>query len=445
MTDLPRRHQRARGPEGVRHGRLPRRRGAVAALKLLAAVVVVVFVSVGSVAAYAVWDVARSIKTGVHLQAAPGQSAIPQDIPNVSAMPGGINLLLAGTDSRSDLGGIYNSEDEQDASSGAGNNDVTMLLHIAQDHKSMMVVSFPRDLMVPIPDCPDPNGTGTIDGTSYAQFNTALSRGGLNCVVATVSKMTGLTIPFAATINFNGVSAMSNAVGGVTVCLASPVTDDYTNPPLDLPAGENTIVGDVALSFLRSRHGVGDGSDLGRISNQQVFLSALARKIVSGGVLSNPVQLYALAKAAVNNITPSETLTNPTTLVQIALALKDTGLDNMVFVQYPAVTDPDNPNRVVPADDAADALNEALVNDQPVKLTGSTGRAAEDPTATASPAPDAGAGGEPSPVTPATPAAPAAPDTGATPAPTGTGAAVELPSTITGQTAAQQTCTKGNN
>ncbi|WP_374010702.1 LCP family protein [Leifsonia sp. LS-T14] len=440
MTDLPRRHQRARGPEGVRHGRLPRRRGSVAALKVLAAVVVVAIVSVGSVAAYAVWDVARSIKTGVHLQAAPGQSAIPQDIPNVSALAGGVNLLLAGTDSRSDLGGIYNSADEQDASSGAGNNDVTMLLHIAQDHKSMMVVSFPRDLMVPIPDCPDPKG-GTIDGSSYAQFNTALSRGGLNCVVATVSEMTGLTIPFAAVINFNGVSAMSDAVGGVTVCLASPVTDDYTNPPLDLPAGENTIVGDVALSFLRSRHGVGDGSDLGRISNQQVFLSALARKVVNGGVLTNPVQLYGLAKAAVNNITPSETLTNPTTLVQIALALKDTGLDNMVFVQYPAVSDPDNPNRVVPQKSAAAALNEALVNDQPVKLTGSTGRAAEDPTATTSPAPDAG--GEPSPTTPATPAAPAP---GATPGATGTaGGPVELPSTITGQTAAQQTCTKGNN
>ncbi|MGN6760925.1 MAG: LCP family protein [Leifsonia sp.] len=447
MTDLPRRRQRARGPEGVRHGRLPRRRGSVAVLKLLAAAVAIVFVSVGSVAAYAVWDVARSIKTGVHLQALPGHSAIPADIPNVAAIPGGVNLLLAGTDSRSDLGGVYSSSDEQDASSGAGNNDVTMLLHIAQDHKSMMVVSFPRDLMVPIPSCPDPKG-GTISGTSYAQFNTALSRGGLNCVVATVSKMTGVDIPFAALINFNGVSAMSDAVGGVNVCLATPVKDDYTNPPLDLPAGENTIVGDIALSFLRSRHGVGDGSDLGRISNQQVFLSALARKIVSGGVLSNPVQLYSLAKAAVNNITPSESLTNPTTLVQIALALKDTGLQNNVFVQYPAVGDPDNPNRVVPQESAAKALDEALVNDQPVKLTGSTGRAAEDPTATSSPAPSPG--GEPSPATPASPSAGTgtatgtATGTGATPTPTGTGGPVDLPSTITGQTAAQQTCTKGN-
>jgi LCP family protein required for cell wall assembly len=439
MTDLPRRHQRARGPAPVRHGRLPRRRLGVSVVKLLAGVVAVALVSSVSLAAYAVWDVARSVKQGVHLAALPGHTAVPQDIPNVGAIDGGVNLLLAGTDSRSNLGGVYNSAAEQDASSGAGNNDVTMLLHIAQDHKSMMVVSFPRDLMVRIPTCPAPDGNGTVSGSSYAQFNTALSRGGLACVVLTVEKLTGVTIPFGAVINFNGVSAMSTAVGGVTVCLASPVTDRYTNPALDLPAGENTLVGDEALSFLRSRHGVGDGSDLGRISNQQVFLSALARKIVGGGVLSNPVQLYALAKAAVQNITPSDSLTNPTTLVQIALALKDTGLQNMVFLQYPAVGDPDNPNRVIPDEEAASAVNDALVNDQPVALTGSTGRAAEDPSATATPTP-----------TPSTPPAdsttPAPGDTGsAAPAPTATSGTVELPSTVTGQTAAQQTCTKGNN
>jgi LCP family protein required for cell wall assembly len=434
MTDLPRRRQRARGPQPVRHGRLHRRRATGAVLRLLAGAIAVVVVSVGSVTAYAVWDVARSVKTGVKLVSLPGHTQ--QAIPDVAAMEGGINLLVAGTDSRTGLGGVYASADEQDASSGAGNNDVTMLLHIAQDHKSMMVVSFPRDLMISIPDCPSVDGKGTVDGSDYAQFNTALSRGGLPCVVLTVEKLTGLTIPFGAVINFAGVSAMSTAVGGVTVCLASPVEDKYTNPPLDLPAGNSELVGDEALSFLRSRHGVGDGSDLGRISNQQVFLSALARKIVSGGVLGNPVQLYALAKAAVRNVTPSDTLSNPTTLVQIALAVRDTGLDNMVFVQYPVVTDPDNVNRVVPQSSAADALNAALVNDAAVTLTGTTGRAAEDPNATATPAPTDSTGAT-EPAAPSTDAA-AAPD------PSATSDSVELPSSITGQTAAQQTCTKGN-
>lgn len=433
MTDLPRRHQRVVVTPAVRHGRLPRRHATGRVVRILAGVLAVVLISVGSVAAFAVWDVARSIKTGVHLAALPGHTrqAHPD---NVSAIKGGVNLLLTGTDSRSGLGGVYSSADEQDASSGAGNNDVTMLLHIAEDHKSAVVVSFPRDLIVPIPDCPSPDGKGTVAGSSDDQFNTALSRGGLPCVVLTVEKMTGVDIPFAAVINFNGVSAMSSAIGGVTVCLATPVKDLYTNPPLDLPAGQNTLVGDQALSFLRSRHGVGDGSDLGRISNQQVFLSALARTVVGGGVLGNPVKLYALAKAAVKNITPSDTLTNPTTLVQIALALKDTGLGNIVFLQYPAISDPSDPNRVIVDDNAAQAIDDALVKDVPVKLTGTTGRAAEEPNASATPSP---APTETAPASPSTPAA--------TPAPTATPTGpVALPNTITGQTAAQQTCTKGN-
>ncbi|ODA91128.1 LytR family transcriptional regulator [Leifsonia xyli subsp. xyli] len=429
MIDLPHRHVRVtRGPTVVRHGRLPRRRTAISALKLVSGVIVVALISTTFVSAYAVWDVSRSVKKGVQLSALPGHTAAPQDIPDVGAIDGGVNLLLVGTDSRSGLGGVYNNPAEQDASTGQGNNDVTMLLHIAQDHKSMMVVSFPRDLMVSIPECPGLKGGGT-SGSSFAMFNTALSRGGLPCVVLTVEKLTGVQIPFAATVNFNGVSAMSNAVGGVEVCLATPVSDGYTNPPLHLPAGKNTLVGDQALSFLRSRHGVGDGSDLGRISNQQVFLSALARKIVSGGVLSNPVQLYTLAKAVVANVTPSQTLTNPMTLVQIALALKDTGLENMVFLQYPTVADPDNANRVVPQSSAAKAVNQALVQDQPVKLTGTTGRGAEDPNPTPTPAPAATGAATQQP---------------ATSTPTG-GGSVELPSNVTGQTAAQQTCTRGNN
>jgi anionic cell wall polymer biosynthesis LytR-Cps2A-Psr (LCP) family protein len=209
----------------------------------------------------------------------------------------------------------------------------------------------------------------------------------------------------------------------------------YTNPPLHLAAGQQTIVGPMALSFLRSRHGVGDGSDLGRISNQQVFMSALMRKIVTGGVLSNPFQLYPLAKAATSSMVLSDTLTSPTTLVQIALALKDTGLSNMVFLQYPVVADPSNPNRVIPQTSAASVLNAALVADQPVQLSGAPGRAAV--VAPASPAAPA-----PAPTTTPGKASTAVP----TPVPTATAPSnsVVLPQSVTGQTAAQQTCTKGN-
>ncbi len=128
---------------------------------------------------------------------------------------------------------------------------------------------------------------------------------------------------------------MTNAVGGVDVCLASGINDPYTG--INWPAGTRNIQGMEALQFLRTRHGVGDGSDLGRISNQQQYMSRLARKLMSEDVLSNPATLYKLATTTVENITPSQSLTNPLTLVQIALAMKNVPFEDIVFVQYPVL------------------------------------------------------------------------------------------------------------
>ena len=79
---------------------------------------------------------------------------------------------------------------------------------------------------------------------------------------------------------------ITNAIGGVDVCLANGIKDPYTG--IDWPAGNRTIQGVEALQFLRTRHGVGNGGDLGRISNQQQYMSRLARKLVSEEVLTNP-------------------------------------------------------------------------------------------------------------------------------------------------------------
>lgn len=422
------RHSSVPRPAPVRHGRLPVRRARGPLARLLAGAVAVVLLSVGAIGAYAVQDTVRSLKPAIHLVTASGKAVTP---PSVGAQSGEVNILLAGTDTRSGQGGQFSSADELAGSSGAGNNDVTMVLHLSADHQHATVISIPRDLMVPIPSCPSPNG-GSTTAQSSAQFNTTLSTGGLSCVVLAAEALTGLSIPYAAEISFDGVIAMSNAVGGVTVCLATPVTDPYVG--LDLPAGQQTLVGSQALAFVRSRHGVGDGSDLGRISNQQLFLSALLRTMTSAGVLTNPLTLYTLAKATTSNLQLSDTLSSPTTLVAIGLALKNVPLSDFVFVQYPSMTDPDDVNRVVPEPTGVAALQQALTTDTPVQLTGTTGSGTEATGAASSATPSS------------TPAAGAAssstPAPSSTPVPTST--AVTLPSDVTGQTAAQQTCTKGN-
>jgi len=398
----------------MRHGRVHHPHPILSIVKVLTGVTAVLIVSATAVAAVAVYGTVSNIPRGIHLTHLAGASLAPA-APSIGPITGEVNIVLAGSDTRTNQVG-YQSKDQLAGSSGAGNNDVTMLLHISANHTSATVVSFPRDL-VSIPLCGK--------SISHAMFNTTLAIG-LSCTVNTVEKMTGLTIPYAGIITFNGVTGLSNAVGGVTVCLATPIKDLYTEPQLDLAAGQQTLVGDMALSFLRSRHGVGDGSDLGRISNQQIFLSALTRKIVSGGVLSNPLTLFKLANAAVANVRFSDTLANPSTLVSIALALKGLDLSKIVFVQYPTGSDPAYPNRVVPLLGPAAALTAALKSDQPISLTGKLGRAAvADQNAVTTPI--------------STPTGAATTASGATPAPS----TIALPPTITGQRADQNTCTKG--
>ena len=414
----------------VRHGRQKTSRPVLTALRVVLTAIAVVAISATSLVAVAAWSTLASVKPGVHLA---HLNADPP--PAVGEIDGEVNLLLAGSDTRTGQAGFQDKADLA-GSSGTGNNDVTMVLHISADHSNATVVSIPRDLLIPIPACPRPNG-GTIGATSQAMFNTTLSRGGLACTVLTAESLTGLNIDYAAEISFDGVIGMSDAVGGVTVCIATPITDGYVG--LDLPAGQQTLVGSQALAFVRSRHGIADGSDLGRISNQQVFLSALMRKITSADVLSNPLTLYSLANSALQNMQMSDTLTPPTTMVAIALALKKISLSNIVFVQYPTKSNPAYPGRVVQEQPEDNILKQALMDDRPIQLTGQLGRAAvaapagttpvaPSPTPTGPPAKALGLGRTPPP----------------DPTPTPTAAPVALPSDVTGQVASQETCTKGN-
>jgi LCP family protein required for cell wall assembly len=416
----------------ARHGRLKTPNPVALLARYLAVGLAVLLVSGGAFAAYATWSVSSEVKT-VELA---GDVAGPA--PQISAIDGGVNLLLVGSDSRQGQGDAYGETE--------GNlNDVTMLMHIAQDHSSATVVSFPRDMVVPIPSCPDPTG-GSFDAMSAQPINVTLSYGGLPCTVLTVEALTGLSIPFAAEIQFNGVIEMSNAVGGVPVCVVDPIEDEFTG--VSLASGTHMLQGADALGFLRTRHGVGDGSDLGRISSQQVFLSSLVRTMKSSETLGDFGKLYGIARAASGNMVLSQSLASPDTLVSIALALKDIDLDKVTFVAYPGATGGEGvyAGKVEPLYDDAGVLFAAIAADQPVTTAdpANTGVGAvidpnAPPTAVAAPdatAQDGAAAPDASGTTPE--------DGTATPAPDAAANVTALPQSITGQTAAEYTCSKGN-
>ncbi len=383
MSELRDRSNRTPRVAGVaRHGRLKRSAAWKTALGLIGATLAVALVAGVSVAGIAVLHLQSNIKT-VKI----GQDSVAPP-PNIASYAGGFNILLVGSDTRAGQGGVGGTV----AQDGGALNDVTMLMHVSQDQKSATVVSFPRDMVVPYPKCPHGNAATGLP------INNSLAYGGLACTVLVVQNLTGLTIQFAGLITFQGVIAMSDAVGGVDVCVTGPIKDPYTG--LVLPAaGTYNLQGANALAFLRSRHGVGDGSDLGRIGSQQVYLSALVRKIKSSGTLTDLGKLYAIAQAATQNITLSENFTHLDTLVSVALVLKNIPLENIVFVQYPGKTGGTGifAGKVQPQTSVANALFAAIKADQPIgldanALSGAHNGSTTDPNApaaTATPTPTA--------------------------------------------------------
>jgi len=317
-------------------------------------------------------------------------------------------------------------------------NDVNILVHLSQDHTRVTAVSFPRDLMIDVPACTGDDGTPHA-ARDYQQFNTVYEEGGMNCTVAAVEQMTGLSVPYAGKITFDGVIEMSNALGGVEVCVSQRIRD--TDSGLDLPAGVHSLQGADALAFLRTRHGVGDGSDLARISSQQVFLSSMMRTVISGGTLGNVGTLYKLASAALSNMTLSSSLSSPDSIVQLGLAMRDLRPEGIVFVQYPVVDDPYQAGRVVASEADAATLNDLLRSDADFTLgDDAAGRGATVDESAAPVEPEA-------PVEPVTPEAPvddAAPEAAPSDPATEPAPVTTLPSTVTGQTAAESTCSQGN-
>lgn len=322
-------------------------------------VAVVLLAGVGAMAA----KLTSNIKTVNLLPVASAKTEIP-------SYEGAFDVLLVGSDGRDGQGQQFGEGGDVEGL----RNDTTMLLHVNADHDSATVISFPRDLLVDFPDCTDPE-TGTFyPAEDDIMFNTGMERGGLACVARVASELTGYNIQYAAELTFQGAIALSNVVGGVPICFLGAIDDPDSG--LKIPAaGTYQLQGDQALSFVRSRHGVGDGSDLGRISSQQLFLSSLVHKLQSESVLNDPIQLFRIADAVTSNSILSTDLANPSTLVGMASVFAKLPLSSLTFVTLPYLP---ADQRVVPDWDRIEMLKEAINSGKPLQLDeANLGRATE--------------------------------------------------------------------
>jgi LCP family protein required for cell wall assembly len=266
--------------------------------------------SAGSlVAAGFVWSLQQRVDTAIVTSDAAITTARPTP-------PGeAFTALLVGLDARTDAHGnplppamldaLHAGPDE-----GQLHTDTIILLRVpAAPGEQAVAISIPRDSFVPIA-----GGQGThkinsayrrgmqdaeealrAQGIEGAELDRLAREAGRRTLVRTVEALTGAEIDHFAEIGMAGFVELTEAVGGVPVCLNAPVRDSYSG--VDLPAGQHLVSGAGALAFVRQRHGL-EGGDLDRIARQQAFAAGLAQRVLAAGTLATPGQLQRMVDIA---------------------------------------------------------------------------------------------------------------------------------------------------
>lgn len=297
--------------------------------------------------------------TTAPLNAAVGGKSSNGQLP--AEQTGSLQVLVIGTDTRDGANSEYGSAED---STGEGNADVMLLMDISADNSRVSVTSFPRDLMVPIPDCQPADGGNVVPGSQSGQLNATL-QAGPGCTVAAINDVTGLTIDHFMLADFTAVKELSSALGGVEVCIDHALNDN-PGSGLVLPAGNSWISGEQALQFLRTRHSFGDASDLSRIQAQQYFLGSMVRKVKSEGTLTNLPKLYTLADVVTKNLTIDESLANIPDMIAVATRMAKIDLGQVAFVTAPTTAYSADTNKVQLLEPDASQFFAALRNGTPL-------------------------------------------------------------------------------
>lgn len=288
---------------------------------------------------------------GVDINKALGEDR-PEKLPT-----SGQNLLVLGSDSRA---GAENKELGGGGSVSGARSDTAMVVHIPEGRSKAVAVSIPRDTLVTRPECVKADGT-KVPSANRKMFNSVYSQVGPACVVKTVEKMSGVRIDHYLEINFAGFKGLVDAIGGVTVDVPQDIHD--TSSGLDLTAGPHKLDGTQSLAYVRTRHGIGDGSDLGRIGLQQQFLFALLSEVKKQDLLGSPTSAYKIANSATKSLTTDEGLASLTSLTSFARSMNGVDPAAMETVMLPVAYDKIDPNRVISAQPQADTLWKAIRTD----------------------------------------------------------------------------------
>jgi LCP family protein required for cell wall assembly len=294
------------------------------------------------------------------------------------------DILLVGLDSRTDAHGNALPADALSRLHAGSNEgeltDTMILVRIPHDGRHAVAISLPRDLYVALPEG---YGRHKLNSAFARAKNTTMQRlaaqgldpatvraesiaAGRKLLLEAVRDLTGVGIDHYAEINLLGFSLLTDAVGGVEVCLRAPVRDRFSGA--DFPAGPQLISGPEALAFVRQRHGLPRG-DLDRIVRQQAYLASLASKVLSAGTLTNPRRIHQLINATQQSLVLDEGFD----VLEFATRMQGLSAGNMMFETVPVLGD------------AQSESDGAVLTVDPRAVREFVAQAIEDPSATHSP------------------------------------------------------------
>jgi LCP family protein required for cell wall assembly len=245
-----------------------------------------------------------------------------------------LNILLIGSDTRSGKNGQIGGRGAQGARS-----DTVMVLHISPTLHRIVVLSFPRDSVVPILACAPEAGTSgqQAEPGQMEQINSTFAYGGPGCLWHTIEETTHIRLDDFIELDFVGFEKVINDLGGVDVCLPYAVDDPMSG--LHLSKGMHHVWGKQALAFWRTREDLGLGSDLQRIQRDQYLMIALLQGVERSGLLRSPTKIASVIGDAAHAMTTDSGMT-VSRMLQIAEGLRGLSSKSAEFIEVPSQTYP---------------------------------------------------------------------------------------------------------
>lgn len=234
---------------------------------------------------------------------------------------GATDILLVGVDSRTDAQGKPLSQQEIDmlraGEEEATNTDTMILIRVPNDGSSATAVSLPRDTYVESKGMGNMKLNGVYGSAKFEKAQSLEQSGntdttdvekqsteaGRKALIGTVGDLTGIHVDHYAEVGLLGFVLLTDAVGGVDVCLNNAVDEPLSGAKFQ--KGYQTLDGPDALSFVRQRHDLPRG-DLDRITRQQAYMASLANHILSSETLTNPSSLNHINEAVKRSVVLDE-------------------------------------------------------------------------------------------------------------------------------------------